>query len=182
MNKFIPEQPSEAVKVPFFDDVNLKDGWQGHTTTKSIDTLKSEIAKSISRIGGIVSGFQHGIFMIGDRKREGYQIHYAINSENGSIVPGRLDIAALPVKETRRSYKIINKKREASLRMALYMIRNAIDGLWFLQQLSPGYAPLMPWMLAKGGKTISQLWAESSVMNKLIPPGESDFIEGEIVE
>ncbi len=28
--------------------------------------------------------------------------------------------------------------------------------------------------------TISQLWSESATMKNLLPPGEEDFIEGEI--
>ena len=72
-------------------------------------------------------------------------------------------------------------KKEKALKMALYMLRISLDGMWFMQQLSPGYAPLMPWMIAnQEGKTVSQLWAESSVMNNLLPPGESEFVEGEV--
>jgi hypothetical protein len=60
--------------------------------------------------------------------------------------------------------------------MSLYMLRTALDGTWFLQQLSPGYAPLMPWMLVDGEHTITQLWQESSIMRNLLPPGETDFV------
>jgi hypothetical protein len=62
------------------------------------------------------------------------------------------------------------------------MLRNSFDGLWFLQQLSPGFAPLMPFMLADGNMTVSQLWSESSMMSNLLPPGEGDFVEGQVKE
>jgi hypothetical protein len=71
------------------------------------------------------------------------------------------------------------KNREQSLRMSLYMLHIALAGTWFLQQLSPGYAALMPWMLVDGNKTISQAWGESAIMQNLLPPPESDFVEAE---
>ena len=181
---FIPEQPKSASDVPFFDDVTGEDGWQGHTTTKSIETLKSEVIASIGRLGGAVTRFQKGTFQIGELKRDGFQILYNIEALNGDIIPGRLDVAALPVKESYqvRRHSPEATRRDRSLRMALYMLRISIDGLWFLQQLSPGYAPLMPFILADKDKTISQLWAEGPAMSRLLPPGESEFVEGEFVK
>ncbi len=67
--------------------------------------------------------------------------------------------------------------------MALYMLRNALDGNWFLQQLSPGFAPLLPWMLEeKSGKTITQLWSESVSIGNLLPVPGDEFVEGEFSE
>lgn len=176
---FIPEQAQQVKDVPYFDDVTAQDGWQGHTTDKSIDTLKSEVIVSISRLGGLVSGFQKGTFVIGDKKREGFRIYYTVEMTREEMIPGRLDIAALPVDESPRKRRTLDTRREKSLKMALYMLRSALDGTWFLQQLSPGYAPLMPWMLERtSGKTISQLWNERSFSN-LLPPGDSEFVEGE---
>lgn len=172
---FIPKDKPNAVTVPYFEDASRQEGWQGYSTTKSIERLKSEIVESMTRLGAMVSGFQVGTFQLEKQKRDGYQIHYSVQSENGSFVPGRLDIAALPV---RSNYDA--SKKDKSLRMALYMLRISLDGMWFMQQLSPGYAPLMPWMIGKDGKTISQLWAESPVMSRLLPAGE-EFVDGEAV-
>lgn len=176
--EFIPEQfKSESQEVPFFDDVTGEGGWQGHSTSKSLDTLKSEVMTSISRLGGLVTGFQRGIFQIGNVRREGFQIHYVIEQSDGTMSRGRLDIAALPVKDDYRLQRSFEKRKEKSLKMALYMLRNALDGTWFLQQLSPGFAPLLPWMLEeRSGKTLTQLWSESISMGNLLPPPESDFI------
>ena len=176
MFSFQPEE-KKAQKVPYFEDVSRDEGWQGYHTTKSIKTLQSEIGDAIGRLGGVVSGFQRGTFQIETQSREGFQVHYSIENPNGQLVPGRLDIAALPVRDRHN-----DQKRDKSLRMALYMLRNALDGMWFMQQLSPGYAALMPWMLADEGKTISQLWSESPVMSRLLPPGDGDFIEAEVEE
>jgi hypothetical protein len=183
MNNFIPEQPKIVSEVPYFDDVTSDAGWQGYSTTKSMETLKSEIVQAVSRLGGIVNGFQKGKFLIGDQHREGFRVFYTIESGNGQMIPGRIDIAALPVKRSNsyRKHSSYEKRLESSLKMALYMLRNSFDGLWFLQQLSPGFAPLMPFMLTKNDLTVSQLWSESSIMNNLLPPADSDFVDGEVI-
>ena len=177
---FIPQQPRDAKDVPYFDDVTAEGGWQGHSTGKSIETLKSEASAALGRLGGLVTGFQRGMFEIDDKKREGFRISYVIERPDGSMTRGRLDVAALPVRDIQRLRRSYEARMNKSLKMALYMLRNALDGAWFLQQLSPGYAPLMPWMLdEQTSKTITQLWSESTTMSNLLPPGSSDFVEGE---
>ena len=175
---FIPDQPKNNQEVPYFEDATSDAGWQGQATTKSIETLKSEIVQAVSRLGGLVVGFQRGKFETGKYTREGFRVHYSIEAANGRMVAGMIDIAALPIKKSVSYRSSIEKRQEQSLKMALYMFRDAMNGLWFLQQLSPGYSALMPWMLTEGGKTISQLWSESPVMQNLLPPGESEFVDG----
>ena len=180
---FIPEQSKDSKRVPYYEDATKADGWQGQATDKTIKALQSEITQSISRLGGLVTGFQRGMFENEDGKRDGFRIHYAIEAADGRQVPGRIDIAALPIKPDLGPRADINRHKELSLKMALYMLRVALDGTWFLQQLSPGYAALVPFMLGPGKKTISELWADSSIMNNLLPPGDDeDFIEGEATE
>jgi hypothetical protein len=176
---FIPEQSSNSVDVPYFEDVTGDSGWQGQATTKSIETLQSEIEEAVKFLGGRVVRFQRGTFQTGKVSRDGFRVHYVVEDTNGHFVAGRIDVAALPNKDDWSLRLTIKKRKEQSLKMALYMLRVAIKGTWFLQQLSPGYSALMPWMLASGDKTISQLWGESSVMKNLLPPGEEDFVEGE---
>lgn len=180
---FVPEQPTDSTKVPFFDEADKEAGWQGQATTKSIKTLQSEIIESISRLGGLVINFQRGSFQSEFGNRDGFRVHYVVQAGDGRQVPGRIDIAALPVKPDTYRSNSIDKRREQSLKMALYMLRTALDGTWFLQQLSPGYSALIPFMLMSGtGKTVSELWAESSVMNNLLPPGDDEFVNGEVVD
>ena len=175
MLNFVPES-QKAVEVPYFEDVSRDEGWQGYSTTKPIKKLQAEIGDAIGRLGGIVSSFQRGTFLIDDKTREGFRVHYSIQNPNMQLVLGRIDIAALPVRNKRDE-----TKKDKSLRMALYMLRNALDGMWFMQQLSPGYAALMPWMIADGDQTVSQLWSASPIMSNLLPPPESEFIiEGEV--
>jgi IS1 family transposase len=180
---FIPEQSKKAADVPYFENVTASDGWQGQSTTKSIETLKSEIVQAISRLGGTVQSFQRGKFQIGEIEREGFQVSYFIETSTGKLFNGRVDIAALPNKYDPRSRSNIEKRREQSLKMALFMFRNAMDGLWFLQQLSPGYSGLIPWMLPEGSdETLTQLWSKTAMMDNLLPRGDGDFVEGKYHE
>lgn len=179
---FIPDQQkAEPQDVPYFDDVTTEDGWQGHSTGKSVDRLKLEVIAALDRLGGSVQSFQRGTFVVGSKRREGFQIRYLIELPDGSMRPGRLDVAALPVKEEWRLQKTLTSRREKSLKMALYMLREALDGTWFLSKLSPGYAPLMPWMLTDKNKTVTELWSESVFVNNLLPSSTEDFVEGEII-
>mgnify|MGYP001568308587 FL=1 len=182
MMNFIPDQQKiEPQTVPYFDDVTAEDGWQGHSTGKSIDRLKQEVITALERLGGTVRTFQRGTFIVDDKKREGFQVHYIIELPDGDMRPGRLDVAALPVREEYRLQRTLASRREKSLKMALYMLREALDGTWFLSKLSPGYAPLMPWMLTEKGKTVTQLWSESVFVGNLLPSGK-DFVEGEVID
>ena len=187
MAEFIPKQQTKALVIPYFDEVTSEGGWRGMSTGKSIETLKSEVTQALARLGGVVAGFVLGTRVPVDGQepeREGFQIHYAIEAEKGKMVPGRLDICALPVRQKSRRSRAgsLERQKQASLKMALFMARDALTGLWFLQVLSPGFAPLMPWMLVGSGKkarTITQLWSESPVMKKLLPPEDSSFEEDE---
>jgi len=182
MTNFIPEQPKTSKQVPYFDDVTSEDGWVGQTTGKSTESLKSIITQAISRLGGLVTGFEKGTFkMESGLSRDGYRITYTIESSNGRMQLGVIEIAALPVRTGR--YSSLETRKEKSLKMALYMIGQTLNGLWYLEQLSPGYAPLMPFMIEpKSGKTITQLWSENATMNNLLPSGENDFIDAETRE
>lgn len=187
--EFIPEQESKALVVPYFDEVTAEGGWRGMSTGKTISTLKSEVTQAIARLGGVVAGFVFGKMVTPEGiERGGYQIHYAIEAKGGKMVPGRFDFAALPVRQTSRRSRAgsLERQKEKSLKMGLFMTRDALTGLWFLQVLSPGFAPLMPWMVVGSGKnppTLTQLWSESPVMKKLMPPDGSEFEEdGEIVD
>jgi hypothetical protein len=167
---FTPDQ-TEAKKVPFFEDAKREDGWQGHTTTKTVDRLKREIEKALLLLGGVVVNFQQGKFIIEGQERQGFQVYYAVAG-----MPARMDIAALPVRD-----RYSAKKKEQSLKMSLYMLSMGLNGAWLMQQLVPGLNPLIPMMLTENGKTVSQVWAEGSNMGKLLPAPEADFVDAEEV-
>jgi hypothetical protein len=186
--EFIPETPKMDIDIPYYDDVKAEAGWQGHGTSKSIETLKSEVQQALANLGGLVVGFQRGLYKEDNQIRAGIAIHYTIEATDGSMFPGRIDVAALPVRKPKRipynktEREVMQSREEKSLKMALFNVRDALKSQFNLSMLSPGYAPLMPWMIAKGDKTIGQLWAESPMMKQLLPPSGSDFIEGEVKE
>lgn len=171
------EEERKQNEVPYFEDVTSQDGWAGQTTTKSIEELKSEITTSITRLGGYVTAIKKGKFVSDEHFRDGFVIEYQIPGKDGTLYPGKIDIAALPLRQ------VTETKRIKSLKMALYMFNVSLKGTWFLQKLSPGYDPLMPFMLAgKDGKTVSQLWSESSVFyGQLLPPAD-DVVDGTYTE
>lgn len=182
--EFIPDKQQAVTDVPYYEDVAADAGWKGHSTSKSLETLKSEVTQSVAKIGGMVVGFQQGTYHIGEQNRPGMMIHYTIEVATGRLVPGRIDLAALPIRPVTRGgnrEERLRKNTERTVKMALFNLRDALQAQWILQSLSPGYAPLMPWMLAKDDKTVSQLWSESSVFKQLLPPSDAEF-EGDIID
>lgn len=169
---FIPEQPTEIQKVPYFEEARKEDGWEGQATEKSVRALQGEIREALSLLGGTITSFQAGHF--DEIERSGYRIEYIVEAASGREMPGRIDIAALPVRSD------TPRKRDQALRMALYMVHRSLKGVWLLQQLSPGYSALVPFMLGPGDKTISELWLKGP-MSKLLPQGDENFttVEGE---
>lgn len=187
---FTPDS-QEAQEVPFFKDTmgKSKEGWAGHTTSKSIEKLKAEVKEAIHLLGGTVTGFMKGTYA-GKNPRDGYHLHYVMESPNG-LVKGKMEIAALPIEKkswnSRQQKKAQERKREQALKMALYMLRDSLKGMWYLQQLSPGFAALMPFMIVgDAGETISQLWSKQDTYSNLLPPGDAKFeeeiIDGEYTE
>jgi len=178
------ENDAHTLDVPYLDEARAADGWKGISTTLSYDRLKSEVVSAIARLGGIVHGFQRGTYRIGDVERAGCIIHYSIEGPGGQMVYGRIDIAALPVKEPSRRHnwqEVLRRRHEQSLRVALYNVARVLEGQWVLKQLNPTYVPLIPWMLASGKKTLNELWLEAGMTPQLAPP-KTDFIEGEYSE
>lgn len=174
----------EAQAVPFFKDTTSQGGWAGHTTKKSIEKLQSEVKEAINLLGGTVTGFMKGTYT-DENKRDGYHLHYVMESPNG-LVKGKMEVAALPVEKPEwmsfhqeNAYK---KRREQSLKMALFMLRDSLKGMWYLQQLSPGFAALMPFMIVnESGETLTQRWSKQQTFQNLLPPGDSDF-EADILD
>jgi len=183
MFNFKPQD--DIQKVPYFDDVKASDGWEGHTTGKSLDKLQSEIATNLSLVGCIFTGCQKGSY--GDR--HGFQIHFAMKAEGGQGIPSRLDIACLPLNprkriHTRRRGKGSGDWRiEATQKMALYMTAKAIKGMYFLNVMSPAYIPFLSLMLDKKGQTLGQQWIQAGQLSALLPPPMQNFKEdGDVID
>lgn len=176
---FVPDQPKRQAEVPYFEDATQAGGWAGHATGKNIDKLQAEISVAIQRLGGVVTTIQSGSFEDENnpkRRRSGYIFYYNIAAPTGDIFQGKIEIAALPLRSPSPD------KEHKTRCMALYMLRDALNGQWFLQQLSPGYASLLPFMLVDGNNTISQLWTQKHMFPELPAPRsqeDADIIEGD---
>lgn len=187
--KFIPDEDGADFDVPFFNEVRADDGWKGQSTDKSLEQLRAEISAEIGRLGGTMTGWMRGEYETPNGgRRAGVEIKYQIVTAGGSAFEGRIAIAALPypVSEGRADSERTNRKRaEKSLRMGLFNVRDALQSSRILQTLSPGYAALMPWLLAgEDERTISELWAEQGMGQPALPaPDEDgDIIEAEVRE
>jgi len=182
--KFIPDDKENRIEVPYLDDARADDGWQGHSTKESTNALRAQISAEIGRLGGTVTRWQRGEYEIEGQSRPGIQIGYSIASPNGGVFEGRIDVAGLPWqppyggrKSDSRYKDAVERKKDQSLSMALYNVREALRAMRILQILSPGYSALVPWMLvADTGKTIGEMWDTGS--RALPAPGEA----GEIVD
>ena len=193
MFDFKPKQAEKpASKVPYFDEATAANGWAGITTGKSIDTLKSDIIRAMSKLGGLVTGFQLGTWGTENTPREGYRIHYVIETPNGKTVPGFIDVAGLPIRPVqnndRRHRRTQEQKQEDALKAALWNVSECLDHMWKLQLLSPGFAALMPFMLVDKGTNLTQVWSTTSTMKNLLPmdekfnPDNGEVIDGEVKE
>ena len=178
---FVPDKENGADEVPYLDDARSSEGWQGHTTKESFAKLKAQICSEIALLGGIVTRFIKGTYQINSKNRPGIQLIYEVTRSDGFIFNGKIDIAGLPWrapyggKKYHGGYaKVEESKRDLSLRMALYNVREALRAMRILQVLSPSYSPLIPWMLVNGDKTISETWLLSDI--KRLP--EPDISEG----
>jgi hypothetical protein len=174
---FIPDQPDRQQPVPYLEDVSGAGGWVGHTTSKSIDVLTAEISTALGRLGGNITGVQSGSFQDDGnpvRKRPGYVLRYTYATPDGRALAGKIEIAGLPIR------KYSPEKEKQSRKMALFMLRDSLEGLWYMQQLSPGLVALMPFMLAEGDITFSQKFQGGLL--SLPMPANLETIDGQVNE
>lgn len=184
--EFMPDKDEgPTLDVPYFGEARKEDGWQGQGTTRSYDSLKARLTEAMARLGGVVHTVQRGVYTLGGVERVGAQIHYSIEGPGGQMYYGRMDIAALPViepKQSARYQEVMRNRQKKSLAMALYNVVEALRAQWVLKQMNPAYVPLMPWLLAKDDKTISQTYIEAGIGTALLPaPSKEGKEKGDIV-
>ena len=179
--KFIPDDLDQQSDVPFLEEARADDGWKGQSTSKSIEQLRAEISAEIGRLGGTMTRFMRGEYEIQGQTRPGALIEYSIISLEGQGFQGRIDVAGLPFEEStgrQDSARTNRKRRDKSLQMALFNVREGLQGARILQTLSPGYAALIPWLLTDSGQTFGQLWREGLGIAALPAPAK----DGEVVD
>lgn len=189
--EFTPyDEDGPTLDVPYFNEARKEDGWQGHTTNRSYDSLKRDVTNAIAALGGMVNSIQRGQYSIAGLDREGIVIHYTLEGKDGQMVKGRIDVAALPYEEPYNGNKSHSRYKEAAetrkdqtVRMALYNVVEALKAQWALKQLNPSYVPLIPFVLAdsESGRTLSQLYLGEGYTRKMLPPGDAgeSAIEGQ---
>ncbi len=144
MNGFIPDKIGlKQADVPFFEDQS-EQKIPGRRTEKTQKNLKGEIISLMAKLGAGGVLFIQGTYP-GERKRYGYQIQFNING-----VPGRFDVAALPIKSETAV------KKDRALAQALYLIRNWLEAEHFSAVYRPGAVALLPYLIGEGGQTLTE--------------------------
>ncbi|MCL4248304.1 MAG: hypothetical protein KJ065_09175 [Anaerolineae bacterium] len=171
---FTPEMQANSIKVPYFEDARA-DLTPGYATTKSAERLQTDIAQLIIRLGGSGPTFLQGSFGSGREKRYGYEVTFTFGGR-----PAVMQVAALPIR--RETYQ----KKIQALRHALYTIVEQLKTQIAARIMSPGYEPLVQFLLVPGtGKTVGELVLISNDvpnLNPSLPARVGDVVEGVIVE
>jgi hypothetical protein len=157
MVDFIPDSPKvQEPPVPYFED-SSKYGIAGHSTSKSIERLQDEIKQSLVQLDAGYVRFVSGLY--GDKpKRYGFQVHF-----NLAGVPGRIDCAALPIRQETPA------KKQQALCQALYFVRDWLDVESRTAVFRPGNIALIPYLIGQNGKTVAEALKESKQLPMLMP-------------
>ena len=181
---FIPKETQKKIELPFFEDVGglSGEGWQGHTTGKSLARLRADLTVALDRLGAQMTSFMEGSYPCAEGFRPGAIIKFTTQLPNGNLIHGEIPVAALPVR-TKKSAKGFEKKCEQSLRMALFMVATSLQAAFNQQVLSPGHYALMPYML-EGERTLSEIFIENAGLTGfLLESGEEgEVVDGEFIE
>jgi len=167
MVEFIPDDSGDLT-VPFFEDANNALGVVGYTTSLSETKLQSKIKQAMADLGGVVTGFQSGMF----GERHAYRIDFIYQ---GSA--GRMDIACLPLK------KETDARRRQTRRHALFSVWKRLEGLFNSMLVSPGDVPLVPYMIDDKGLTMIEWMRDEGRLPALPKPkDDGDTVDGEFRE
>lgn len=155
MASFIPDKlDAPVLNVPYFED-QKEHGIPGRGTDKSPQQIQTEIRNIMSRLGAGNVVFSPGKFQ--DKPiRYGYQITFFMAG-----IPGRIDIAALPIKSETAV------RKEKALAQALYLVRNWLEGELFSQIYRPGNVPLLPYLIGANDVTVQEAMIKSGSLPML---------------
>lgn len=149
MNGFIPDKTEIGKKsVPWFDDQS-DSKIPGRGTRKDVTDLQGEIIELMGHLGAGGVAFMPGTHP-GTPKRYGFQLHFNING-----VPGRIDVAALPIKNETPN------KKDRALAQALYLVRDWLEAEVFSSVYRPGAVALLPFLIGEGGQTVTETFISS---------------------
>lgn len=118
----------------------------GYDTSKKESELRGEIVAALKLLGAAKVTFTSGKFA-GDPPRYGYVIQFTLDGEDA-----RMQVAALPLRGETAT------KKEKALRQALYIVEKWLKSAITSRVFSPGYHPLMQFLLVEGGReTIGEM-------------------------
>lgn len=139
---FLPESNLKQREIPYFEDASISG--KGGNLHKSIEGYQSDLGKAITKLGGLLTGIAPGTFS-GKPVRYGYRITFLIAN-----MPGRIDIAALPIRSETQA------KKENALKQALYLFWKELDAAGDSWVYNPNNMPLLPYLIGSGGKTVAE--------------------------
>jgi hypothetical protein len=170
MNSFIPDPiKTDGPDIPYFEDGTAEHGIAGQGTKKSIRELQAEIRAAMGRLNASVVDFLPGK-VSGRPIRYGYRITFVFKG-----IAGRIDVAGLPMR------KEAPARKEQVLKQALYMLREILESRYYESLLLPGSIPLMPYLIGKGDKTVTEAMIESGSL-PMLSAGKPVVVVGELVD
>lgn len=144
---FKPKEKAEP-RTLYFEDVKSDEGYRGHRTGKSIETLKSEVKEAVGRLGGAVVAITEGDFPMVP-ERTGFRITF-----NYGGMPGHIDIAALPCRNKNKT------NVEQSLKQALYTAREMFEIDRQGKSFIPGMEPIFQYIEDRKGRTLFEAFVQ----------------------
>ena len=149
---FIPEKPqSQRMVVPFYEDITAKDV-PGRRAEKEHEYYQKQIRELLLQLGAGRVNFIPGTH--DERpKRYGFQITFSLNG-----IPGRIDVAALPMR-----HETPTKKKQA-LAQALFLVRDWLSAELYSAIYRPGSIALVPYLIGDRGKTVTEALVELQML------------------
>jgi hypothetical protein len=162
---FIPDDKGD-LQLPYFEDAKNEIGVVGYSSQRSEAQLKTLIKTSMGYLGGNIVSFQSGKF----GERYGYRIEFNYHGASG-----RIDIAALPIRDE------TNSRVSQAKRHALYSVWKKLESQFNSLLVMPGDVPLVPYMLNERGQTMLE-WMRDQGKLPALPEPDDDVVDGEFSE
>lgn len=162
-----PIEGRDLEYVPYFDDIYKSgSGIPGSSAKGSIEDYQMQIEALIRQLNATHVQFVQGHYPgQGDPSagsgqvqpdRYGYQILFRLNGN-----PGRIDVAALPIRRESR-HKIDRAKAQA-----LFLVRDWLQSEVYSHLYRPGSITLIPYLIGDDGRTVTETLLQSKALPML---------------
>jgi hypothetical protein len=148
MFAFTPDQIEVRQDVPFFEDAkaDFAPYYSAAKSGRSVQSAQNEISVELAKLGGGVTAFVQGKFVIDGQERHGYEIRFLYGGMQGVI-----RVAGLPFKAD-----ATKKKIDAVLVQALMVVRDWLKAAVTSRVFTPGSDALIGHLLIPGtDKTVA---------------------------